>query len=205
MVSAPSSRVSVAGSELRRPGVTVTGRRSSGERSALLRRFHSRVPEGEVEVGAAGLLAQGPRLALQPAHSGAVRVADEVGVQLAPGDALGQHVSGSSRGASSVPRSRCDRVEVVGRSQGEPTAAVQHVLDLREPALGDVEAGDARPGRQVDQLVAQAEVEQGVLPALDARRRPPDAAGAASRRRSRALARVADVAVVRPELPEPGR
>ena len=55
-------------------------------------------------------------------------------------------------------------------SRVTPRALVDPILDRAEQAVGH-DQSDAAPAVEVDQLVAQAQVEQGVLPLLDPRRR----------------------------------
>ncbi len=61
-----------------------------------------------------------------------------------------------------------DAVERVHRKQGQRLLVVQLVLDPREVVRGD-DQRDARPLAEVDEAVAQGEVEQRVLPLLDPR------------------------------------
>lgn len=123
----------------------------------------------EVQVVGAGLLDDRARLVREPPQPRRVPGGGQVRVErLAPGEQL-RALLGRQLAARGDAARDLDLVELVGGQQVHGAAVVQRVLDRPQPT-GRHRERYPRPGREVDQAVAQRQVEQGVLPLRDARR-----------------------------------
>ena len=122
--------------------------------------------QGQVKVVRAGLLDDGARLVGQRPQPWLVSQARDVGVQ----SGLGLEQLGEQRwcqvATGAHPPGGMDVVQLITRQQGDRAFVVQSVLERAEASLWHRE-GNAVSRGEVDQPVAQAEVEQRVLPLLN--------------------------------------